>query len=213
MRPKPKQFQTLAWAISTTLCLIVIVVFAQGLKWEFNRLDAYRLFPLFGLLAFSLFLSHYIVAALRQLLDIDKNVIKRYFLLTSLAALGFVLLHPSLLVAQLFVDGFGLPPGSYLENYVAPGLKWAATLGPISLALFLAYELTRLNSFKRWVPWLQGLTDIAMILILIHGFQLGSHLQSGWFRPVWLAYAGVLLVCLGYTYFLKVRGRVSSKGE
>lgn len=213
MKFRAKQFHALAWAISATACLIVILVFAQGLRWKFNRLDAYRLFPLFGLLAFSLFLSHYIVAALRQLLNIDKEAIKQYFLLTSLTALGFVILHPSLLVAQLYVDGFGLPPGSYLENYVAPSLKWAATLGLISLVLFLAYELTRLKSFKRWVPWLQGLSDIAMILILIHGFQLGSHLQAGWFRPVWLAYAGILLVCLSYTYFLKVRSRVSSKGE
>ncbi len=166
-----------------------------------SRLSAYKLFPLFGLLAFSIFLSHYIVSVLRQVLGMEKGLTKQYFKITSWVALAVLLLHPSLLIGRLFLDGFGPPPGSFLNNYVDPMLKWAALLGTLSFFLFLSYELTRFDIGKRWKPWLQALSDLAMVLILIHGFALGQHLQSGWFRVVWIFYAIILLSCLMYQYF------------
>ncbi len=207
MKISDTQFKLKAWAITILLCSLAIIVFGQGVKWQFDRVGAYRLFPLLGLLAFSIFLSHYLVVTLRLLLGVDSNVVKRYFVMTSWLALVIVLLHPSLLVGKLFSDGFGLPPGSYLENYVSPEVKWAATLGPLALLLFLAFELTRLKISARMKTYLQYLSDAAMIMILIHGFALGQHLQDGWFKGVWIVYTLLLMLCLGYNYTQKLRGK------
>lgn len=211
MKPTDKQFLAGAWAVTGTLCLLAILAVGQRLDWSAAKLDSYQLFPLLGLLAYSIFLSHYIVGTVREILGIKKSVIKDFFSITSWAALAIVVAHPSLLVVQLWLDGFGLPPGSYLENYVAPTLKWATFLGVIGLLMFLSYELTKFRRFKKWVPYLQMISDIAMIMIFIHGLSLGLHLQRGWFRYVWLAYGLILLICLSYAYIGKVR--VKLKGE
>ncbi|MDQ3065254.1 MAG: hypothetical protein M3Q36_03205 [bacterium] len=202
MKVSDRHFGWGAWGITALLCGLSILVYGQSINWSLDRLTSYKLFPLFGLLAFSVFLSHYLVSVKRQYLGIPKIAVKDYFITSSLIALGFLLLHPSLFITQLWLDGFGLPPGSY-KAYVGASLLWATMLGTISLLFFLSYELLRLRRFKPWQPYFQGLSDIAMILILIHGWALGSHIQSTWFKPVWLAYGLILLVCLAYTYFHK----------
>lgn len=197
------------WLLAAAATAVSVVAWGQGLDWNFERMSAYKLFPLFGLLAFGLMWGHYVVAALRKLLGYPKQVSKLYFEATSAVVLVCILLHPGLLIIQLWSDGLGLPPGSYLEHYVAPGLKWAVALGSISFLVFLAFELHRWYSEKPWWRFVQYACDVAMILILIHGFRLGGELQSGWFRAVWAFYAITLLASLGIIY---IRMSVKEKG-
>ena len=213
MKVSAKRFRWLAWGLTGLLCLLAILIYGDSIRWDPSKISAYRLFPLFGLLTYAIFLSHYIVSTLRQIVGLDKSVIADYFYSTSWIALGTLLLHPSLLIGQLLLDGYGLPPQSYLENYVAPSLKWAAALGSLSLFMFLAYELTRVVKLARYKPLLQALSDIAMILIFFHGLALGTHLQSGWFRTVWLMQGIILVLCLGYTYGQLIRGKLNKPKE
>lgn len=200
MKLTVKQFKLLMWGLTAVVVAVSFSAWGQGLRWRFGSLDAYRLFPLLGLLAFGLMWTHYIVAALRKLTGLDKKLTKRWFELTSYAVLVFILLHPGLLILRLWSDGFGLPPGSYLEHYVSPGLKWAALLGSISLLVFLAYELYRWYGERPWWWFVQYGADIAMVMILIHGFRLGGDLQTGWFQFVWGLYAAGLFVSFGILY-------------
>lgn len=120
-----------------------------------------------------------------------------------------ILLHPGLLIWQLWRDGFGLPPGSYLRNYVAPNMAWVALLGTISLLVFLSYELRRIFATKRWWRFVQYASDIAMLAVFYHGLRLGSNLQRGWFKWLWLAYGLTLALALIYIYTTKFRTNVS----
>lgn len=208
MRLSIKQFQMVMWLLTAAVVLVSLLAWGQGLRWNFDQLDAYLLFPLFGLLAFGLMWSHYIVAAMRKLLDYPKRVSKLYFESTSIVVLVCILLHPGLLILQLYADGLGLPPNSYLENYVASGLKWAALLGSISLVIFLLFELHRWYGEKPWWQFVQYACDIAMVFILIHGFKLGGDLQSGWFQVVWIFYALTYVASLGIMYL-----HTSDKGD
>lgn len=196
------------WGLVGLVSLISIFVWGQGLRWQLSGLTVYQLFPVLGLLAFGLMWGHYIVAAVRQLSGLDKQITHSYFTSTSLAVLALILLHPGLLIIQLWRDGFGLPPGSYLTNYVAQGLEWAALLGSLSLLVFLFYELYRWHGQKDWWRFVQYASDVAIVAILVHGFRLGSHLQTGWFRAVWLFYGMTLLAALVtiYTRTNKVKG-------
>jgi hypothetical protein len=192
-----------AWGLTVLVAITAIVAWGQANRWQVAHISSYNLFPIFGLLAFSIMWSHYIAAAGRQYFGVAKEQLKSYFEITSLVVLGCILLHPGLLIWQLFRDGFGLPPGSYLHNYVAPSLGWAALLGTLSFGIFLAYEFRRVYSTKRWWRFVQYASDLAMGLIFIHALALGRQLRPGWFRVVWWMYGVSLLAALAYLYATK----------
>lgn len=203
MKPlNPSQVQITAWSISTLVSVVAFYAWGDLYEWQFANFNSYQLFPLFGLLAFSLMWSHYIASVVRQVYKLDKTVLKTYFEATSLAVLAFILLHPGLLAWQLWRDGMGLPPGSEL-NYVAPSLKAYVILGMVSLLVFLIYEFRRKYGDKPWWKYIGYLSDIAMLLIVWHSFRLGSHLQQGSLRSLWYFYGITLVASLGYIYLKK----------
>lgn len=195
-----QRLQIAAWGLAVLTSALALIIWGQLKNWNFGSLSAYDIFPLLGLIAFGLMWGHYVVAVLRLQLGLPASASKQYFEITSLVVLVCILLHPGLLIAQLWSDGFGLPPDSYLENYVAPSLKWAALLGTLSLIVFLLFELRHWFSQRPWWKYVGYINDVAMIAILVHGFRLGTHLQSGWFRTVWILYAITLFACIGILY-------------
>lgn len=192
----------LAWGLSLLVCVLALVAWLQGFALE--DLNAYRLFPLFGLLAFSLMWTHYVVGAMRRFVGVDKDPLKQYFAVTGWAAIVFILLHPSLLIFQLWRDSQGLPPTSYM-NYVGPSLKWAVSLGTLSFLIFLSFETKRWFDKKGWWPVVEYANVVAMFAIIAHSLALGSNLQTGWFKWLWLFYGVSLLVSLGYIYYLEAQ--------
>ena len=203
--------KTFAWSLGALVVVVAFMAWAESIRWRVFRVDSYQLFPLFGLLAFSVMWSHYIVSAVRQYLDIAKAELKNYIEITSFLVLAALFLHPGLLVWQLWRDGFGLPPGSYLQNYVSPMLRWAALLGTVSLFIFFAYELRRRYSERQWWSYVRVATDLAMIAVFVHGLKLGRNLQSGWLESVWYVYGVTLLAAMAYTYWLRLRRRQAVK--
>ncbi len=200
MQDKARKLQGGAWGLSTLAGIVAIVAWGAGIRWNIGRLSAYQIFPVFGLMAFSLMWAHYITAAVRAYLKLPKEALKSYFEITSLFVLLCLIVHPGLLIFQLWHDGFGLPPFSYLNNYVAKKNTVAALLGSIGLVIFLAFELHRWFSEKSWWKYVQYASDIGMGLIFIHALKLGRQLQPGWFRVVWWIYGISLLGALVYIY-------------
>ena len=195
--------QIFAWSLSSLVAVLAIIGWADSLSWQFNHLNIYSFFPVLGLVAFSLMWSHYIVSATRQYIGIDKKALHNYIEVTGWFVLALILLHPGLLELQLFKDGFGLPPGSVLNNYVAPTMKVFAVFGMVSLLMFLAYELRRWYEDRSWWKYVGYATDLAMLLILIHALKLGTSLQHGWLRGLWLFYGLTLVVAMTYIYVRK----------
>jgi hypothetical protein len=177
------------------------VAWGQSFRWQFAHFSSYQLFPVFGLLAFSLMWSHYIAAVIRMYLKVDKAVLHRYFEVTSLAVLALILAHPGLLAWQLWRDGLGLPPGS--ELLYGGTMRGMVLLGMIAWLIFLAYEFRRKFENRPWWLVISVATDIAMVMIFIHSLQLGSQLQTGWFRVLWYIYGITLVVALVYIYVKK----------
>jgi hypothetical protein len=203
--------QLAAWTLSLLVCLLAFVAWGGDYGWHLGHLSTYQLFPLLGLLAFSLMWAHYVSAAVRQLLDLDFKVLQRYFRLTSFAVLVLICLHPGLLIYQRFRDGYGLPPRSY-ESYVAPSMAWITLLGTASLLAFLAYELHRFYKDRTWWHWIATLSDVAMLAVFYHGLRLGSQLShQGWFRMIWWFYGLSLALILVRNYYLKYLQRSFSK--
>ncbi|HEY5152619.1 MAG TPA: hypothetical protein VII55_01460 [Candidatus Saccharimonadales bacterium] len=189
----------MAWSIGLAASLAAVVVWGNYYAWQLGSISSYQLFPLFGLLAFSLMWSHYVSGALRELMGLDKRVLARYFTITGWIVLVLICLHPGLLIYQRFRDGFGLPPHSY-ESYVAPGLGWVTLIGTASLLVFLAFEFRRWFGGRRWWHYVADASDAAMLAILYHGLRLGKQLMYGWFRGVWLFYFVTLVAVLARKY-------------
>jgi hypothetical protein len=199
---KPVWLKTFAWSVTAVAAALAILVWAQSLHPPFST---YKLFPVFGLLAFSLMWAHYVASVGRQVAGVDKSQLSFYFETTSLLVLVAIFLHPGLLIWQLWRDGFGLPPDSYLHNYVAPGMGWIALLGTVSLFVFLSYELRRWYGGRSWWKYVSYATDVAMIAVFYHGLRLGTQLHSGWFMGVWYFYGLVLAACLAYIHIPAVQ--------
>jgi hypothetical protein len=196
---KQRLCQIIAWSTSLAVSVIAIIVWGSYYQWQVWPIDTYELFPIFGLLAFSLMWSHYVSGALRELMGLDKTVLRRYFDATSWAVLVFICLHPGLLIYQRFRDGYGLPPRSY-ESYVNPGLGWVTLVGTASLLVFLAFELRRWYGQRSWWHYVADAGDVAMLAILYHGLRLGRQLTVGWFRYVWVFYFVALVAVLTRKY-------------
>ncbi len=210
MKHTAEQMRITAWSLSGIVVLLALIVWGQGFEWEFDKLDSYQLFPLFGLIAFSVMWSHYIASALRQYSGLERGVLKDYLRITGYVVLGAILLHPGLISWQLWRDGEGLPPGSEF-SYVGDSLKVAVTLGMVALFMFLAYELHRWFARKSWWKYIQYLSDIAMFMIFIHALSLGGELEEGWFRGVWYFYGVTLVFALIYTYSQKLKHKAIAK--
>jgi len=192
------------WTLGIVVALLAYLAWGHDYGYGLAPFSAYRVFPLLGLVAFSLMWSHYVAGTIRDVLKLDKIVLEPYFRMTGWVVLVLICLHPGLLIYQRFRDGYGLSPGSY-EHYVARGLGWVTLLGTASLLVFLAFELRRWFENRRWWHWVPMAGDVAMLAIFYHSLRLGSDLmRGGWFRDVWWFYGIVLVIILVRSYYLKL---------
>jgi len=198
-------FRWLPWATVSAVSLLAITVWGQSISWQFDTLSPYTIFPVLGLLAFSIMWSHYMIGTLRRMLSPESDL-KTYFEWTGYAVLILLLFHPGLLIYQRFRDGFGLPPGSYMD-YVAPSMAWIVLLGSISLLAFLSFELKRWFDEKKWWKYILVVNDIAMLAVFYHGLKLGTQTHMDWFRYVWWFYGVTLFAVLANSYVTHIRQR------
>jgi hypothetical protein len=211
--PKPSSTVTqtgrylLYAAVALTLftCALALMAWGQDNQWQLIGISTYQLFPIFGLLAFSIMWSQYVMEGVKNYLN-EPHATDRYFNVTGWLVLFCILLHPGLLIAQRYHDGYGLPPGSY-ESYVAPMQRWIVILGSVSLLMFLAFELKRFYRDKSWWKYVLLLNDIAIVAIFYHGLRLGQDIGHHWFQIVWYLYGVVLVPVFIYRYGRKLKLR------
>jgi hypothetical protein len=192
-----KRFILFTWIILVISILLPVMVWGTGINWRIATISPYQWFPLFGLLAWMIMWTHYVVGAIRTKWP-DLNKPKHYSVVTSYIVLAALLLHPGILAYAQFQNDAGLPPVSFVD-YVGEGLLLAIILGSVALTIFLSFEVfNRLKNrsfIKKWWLAISFTQSIAMLLIFVHALKLGTHLTSGWFLLVWLIYGAILLPC------------------
>jgi hypothetical protein len=188
-----KRLQVTSWLLGLIVTLAVFTVWSQ-VRLTGQVLTAYDLFPLLGLVAFSLMWTHYVTDALRRYLKQDRSVLEQYFKISSGVVLVLILLHPGIFLVKLWLDGLGLPPFSYFQVYGGIMQRAALVLGTLSLLVFLTYELYRWFRQAPWWKYVGYANILAMGAIFYHGLTLGDELSLTWFRVVWFFY-GVTFVC------------------
>jgi hypothetical protein len=157
------------------------------------------LFPMFGLLAFTLLWLHAMSGVFEEWLreQFDFEAFVRW---TSLVILISILLHPLLLLILVNFD---------LKTIFGDG-HWAVWLGLAGLILLLTYDvgkaLKRYEFFTRNWNKILIVSNIGFILTFFHSFELGSDLQSGFMRGLWIFYGVTAIAAIIYTYGFKRRG-------
>ena len=193
----------IAWGIAVAVTVIAVTAWAQNKNWQLVGLSSYEIFPVFGLLAFSLMWSHYIMGGIKAGFDLHGvKVDKNYFKVTAAVVLGSLLLHPTLLIWQLWRDGLGLPLESY-KAYVAPGLIWAVYLGTVSWLVFMSFELRHWCSKKSWWKYVLYANDTAIWAVYLHGLKLGADVAAPWLQQVWIFYGVALAAAFVAIYYKK----------
>lgn len=207
MQPTPRLIKASVWLLTGLVASLAFISWGQGFNWRFSQLSVYQIFPIFGLLAFSFIWVMYVAGFLLRHLKIESDALSAYFKIMSVLVLATILLHPGLLWWQLWNDGLGLPPGSYLQHYVAPGLKWAVIVSSVAWLIFLAYEFRYKYKVRRWWKYFEYTADAAIVGLFFHSLFLGTNLHQGWLRIIWFFYGAVLAGILIDLYSRKLKLR------
>ncbi len=191
-----KKFQTIEWAVGAGVSLIIITAWAFGREILDGGLTAYDIFPLFGLLAFGLMWSHYILGSIRRTMGLKQQDSSLYWKISTGLVLFSLIAHPLLLNTALINDGLGLPPASYEAAYGSKAI--ILILGSAALVVFLAFELHRWFRNKPWWKYIDGAQIFAMAAIFLHALVLGRELTMFWFTTIWWAMGMSLVASIVY---------------
>lgn len=191
--------------------LVISLTFMAWNEVFKGSLKGFSIPSLLAILAFGFMWVHYLTAYLKTNFE-PKLDTKKSLKLTQVFVLLAIFAHPIAIISKLNQAGYGMPPASF-KNYLGPAGALFISLGTISFLIFLAFEFK--NQLKKkpkaWQTVLR-LNDLAMLLIIIHGFKLGFVINSGWFRFVWLGYSLSLLYFFYDKYINKQQLKKFSEG-
>ena len=167
-----------------------------GLAFDENLTLA--LFPALGLAAFSIMWLHVVGGALREWLTkyID---FQRFVGWSSAIVLVLLILHPALLLA-----GVGLRNTKLIFEYNEPKYIWLAIIAWFILVGYEVLKRFKKRDFfiKHWNA-VKLISTIGFFLTFFHSLGVGSDLQSGTLRYVWLTYGATAAIAATYTYVIK----------
>lgn len=182
------------------LVLISAVVYAffssrGGLSF-FSGIDintfSLRLAPLFGLLAFLLVWTQIIIGPhIRIWLKVFPRIL-RYHRFEGIFAFIFACLHPLLMLVAVGIS-------NYLSfSFVSKDLVIYAILGEVQFVLLIVTVLTALLRNRPWLirRWriIHYLNYVIFVSAFIHSIHLGSDLQGGFLRTLWIFF-GITGIC------------------
>lgn len=199
MNVKANRIFIFEWCLGAAVIALALAAWASARHPLDGSLDAYGIFPLFGIIAFSVMWTHYIMWAVRKATDVHPKKQTMYSLVSSSLVLALIIAHPLLSSIALWQDNFGLPPMSYLTVY--PGKELALLAAVIALSLLLVYELHRWYGDRKWWHWILDIQVIAMIAIFYHSLSMGAaELGLEWFRVIWWRYGATFVIAVLYIY-------------
>lgn len=202
--------RVIPWALGLLVSAISVVVWLGGLSD--SGVTAYSLFPLFGLLAWSLMWTHYVYGVLIVRYGFARS--KSYKRVSELVVFAALWLHPGVLAYQLWVDKQMTPPASFVGYFGHNGTL--LLIGAIVAWLtFLSYDvLMRFKDRPFWKRnwfWVSVSQAWAMTAIYFHAIKLGRHIQVSWFKAYWLVLGVTLFASMAYLLWNELPDRSKIK--
>jgi len=192
--------KVIKYSVTIFACLAVLYplwVRLSGLIWSFDRTLLLNLFPAFGLLAFALLWLHSMSGVfepwLRRYINFDLFVHN-----TSIIILISIIMHPLLLLINADFN-FNNILLDYGTKYI-----W---FGIIAWLLLITYDIGKALKKKEFFAkhWdnILIISTIGFLISFFHSLALGSDLQSGILRGVWIFYGITAILATIYTYGIR----------
>lgn len=196
-----KNHVAVEWSLGALVVVSSLLVWFMAREPGDNALTIYDVFPLFGLLAFGLMWTHFVMGAIRRYANVKPPKNNIYGTASFGIVLGLLILHPGLLWLGLYNDGYGLPPASHVKAYEDQILF--VGLGTLGLTIFLAYELRRWFGKKKWWKFVEYAQIVGMAAIFVHAIDLGNELQVNWYMALWWFFGISLAASIAYSEIIK----------
>jgi hypothetical protein len=180
-------------------CLVVLYplwISGKNLAWSLSPIMIFNLFPLLGLLAFTLLWLHVVSGVFESWLRKYINF-NRFAVITSNIIIACIILHPLLLLINA---DFELGPiFSYGKIYI-----W---LGITGWLLLVTYDLGRFFKNHDFVVqhWnkIRLISTVGFILTFFHSLGVGESLQVGTLRTIWIFYGVTAIMATIYLHGVK----------
>lgn len=199
-----RHFTIIEWTLGSLAVILPVIAWLSRI--ELGDLTLYDIFPPLGLIAFGVMWTHFVMGALRRYAAVGRRERNLYLPVSMGIVLALIILHPGLFWLALYLDGYGLPPQSYMQVYSTQ--LGFISLGVVGLMIFLAYELKRFFGDRSWWQYVEKLQIAGMVAIFIHGLNLGSDIRMDWFMAVWVTYGVTFVAAVAYSQFIyKKQGR------
>jgi len=170
--------------------LIPVYFWLSLISWNLSSVNLYYLFPLLGMLAFSLMWIQTVVGTFDNKFG-QIFSLERFYSITGLSVLILFVSHPLLASFAQWRSGSGLLLQS-LFNLVESDNKIFLILGMTAFTIFILYEfvprLSKFDIIRKIAPVFQWLSYLGVILVWIHSINLGTHLQTGALKYIWMFY-------------------------
>ncbi len=171
-------------------------VWYQGATLALDLNVLRELFPAFGLLAVTIMYLHIIGRPFKTSLEPYVSF-DRFERISSYLVLVSIILHPLLRTVFLLIQGISLIPP---PAYVLP-----ITLGALGFLMLVTYDLGKLFVRSPFIErhWnkIDVISTLGFYVVWTHALLLGSDLQIGPLRTLWLVYgltaASASLLVLG----------------
>ena len=184
------------WLVTAFAVVYPLWVRSQSVYWAPSSFIA-TIFPFLGILAFTLLWTHSICGVFESWLQKYINM-DLYVAITAKIILLCIILHPLL---ALVTVNFNLS-----NLYLAYGFLFIE-LGAIGWTLLIIYDVAKpflkYEAVKKQWNNILTISTVGFIIIFFHSLFIGSDLQTGFLRTLWIFYGVTGILATVYTYGIK----------
>lgn len=194
-------FQLIRIALNVLAFFVVfypIIVWYRNTGLELGSLTAINVFPVLGLTAFSLMWLHIVGGVFGNTLERYVNF-RKFVSTTSLIVLVLLVFHPLLFLVNL--------TKRQIINLLTVGRSIYIWFAITAWIVFIGYDIAKLFKDHKFLTkhWeiIKLISTLPFFLVFFHSLKLGSDLQKGTLRYLWIFYGITATFATLYTYIIK----------
>ena len=181
--------------------LIPIYFWGVSFAWNFSTVSLYLLFPLLGLLAFSIMWVQVVVSAFEKWFS-SRIDIGKFWACSGIIVLILFIAHPLLAL----IGQYGYTQSWNPFNLVSESEMVFIVLALIAFATFIVFEVTlrwKNSIIQKIKPWIENGSLVGIILVWVHSLNIGSHTRLGFMRYLWWFYGITAMLMIGFIFWRK----------
>jgi hypothetical protein len=181
-------------AVSALVVGYPLLVWYANTSFTLDQTLLVSLFPAFGLVAFTGMYLHILGRPFKHILS-QYIPVDRFERISSYIVLAGILLHPILRNLYFLINDLSLWPGL------------PVVLGMIGFLMLITYDFGKIFIRNQWIRqhwWaIDIISTLGFYVIWAHSLLLGSDLQVGSLRTLWIFYGVSAFFASGYTFLFQ----------